>query len=86
MDVKRAIEIAKQHLADVFSDEAMSPPQLEEVWFEDADQVWCVTLGFWRKPAGPLIGTISNRSYKVVRVSDTSGKPLSIRNRELSAA
>lgn len=86
MDVKQAIATAKQHLSDVFADEMMSPPQLEEVWFDDSEQHWCITLGFWRKPTAPMVGSFANRDYKVVRLSEANGKPVSIRNRELSAA
>ena len=50
MDVKQAVAAAKAHLLDVFGAELMSAPRLEEVWFEDAQRVWCVTLGFFRKP------------------------------------
>ena len=31
MDVKQAVAAAKAHLLDVFSDELVSPPRLEEI-------------------------------------------------------
>lgn len=86
MDLKAAITTAKQHLMDVFVDESVTSPQLEEVWFDEVQSQWCVTLGFWRKPTNPMIGVLANRDYKVVRIDALSGKPISIRNRDLSAA
>jgi type IV secretory pathway ATPase VirB11/archaellum biosynthesis ATPase len=89
MELKQAVSAAKAHLLDVFSAEMMSDPRLEEVWFDDADQVWCVTFGFFRKPDDLLVkvqGSFSTFDYKVVRVGGDSGKPISIRNRERAAA
>ena len=78
MDAKQAASAAKAHLVDVFAGELPSDPRLEEVWFEDAERVWCVTLGFFRKPEEVLkaAGTYSTFDYKVVRIEDVSGKPL----------
>ena len=89
MDVKQAVAAAKAHLLDVFGAELMSAPRLEEVWFDDAERVWCVTLGFFRKPDDLMTkaaGSFSTYDYKVVRVEDSTGKPRSIRNREQAAA
>lgn len=86
MELRDAISSAKLHLAEVFVDETLSQPQLEEVWFDESVGAWCITLGFWRKPTNPLIGVVTSKDYKVVRIDDRSGKPISIRNRDLSAA
>ena len=89
MDVKQAVAAAKVHLLDVFGAELMSTPRIEEVWFEDVGRIWCVTLGFFRKPdelATKAAGTYSTYDYKVVRIEDASGNPLSIKNRDQVAA
>ena len=89
MEVKQAIGTAKAHLLDLFGAELMSQPRLEEVWFEDADNAWCVTLGFFRKPdelTTRAAGTYSTYDYKVVQIDDDTGKPKSIRNRDRVAA
>ena len=88
MDAKQAIATAKKHLLEMFQDEMLSPPRLEEIWFDDSKYVWCVTLGFFRKPDDLLkaTGTFSTFVYKVVRIDDATGQPQSIRNREAAAA
>ncbi len=89
MDAKQAVEAAKAHLLDVFGAEMMSAPRLEEVWFEDTEKVWCITLGFFRKPdelMAKASGTFSTYDYKVVQVEDVTGSPRSIKNRERAAA
>lgn len=89
MDVKQAVAAAKAHLLDVFGAEMMSDPRLEEVWFDEGERVWCVTLGFYRKPdelMSKVAGSFSTYDYKVVRLEGVDGKPRSIRNREQAAA
>ena len=84
MDVKQAVTAARQHFSDVFEQEAT----LEEVWFDDHENVWCITFslrrpdpGSWRDPIGA-----TKLHYKTVRISDADGKPISIRNRDAAAA
>ena len=88
MNAKQVVGLAKAHLRETFADELLSEPRLEEIWFEDADKTWCVTLGFFRKPDEQLTkatGSFSTFDYKVVRLAE-SGKPISIKNRERAAA
>lgn len=87
MDPKQAVETAKSYLSEMFAAELMSAPRLEEVWFDDAEKVWCVTLGFYRKPDELLkaAGRFSTYDYKVIRL-DVNGTPRSIKNREPAAA
>ena len=90
MDVKEAVAVAKRHFKEVFADETGGPPTLEEVWFDDSSNVWCITLGIRRnEPASfrdIMNGPGANVHYKTVRVSDIDGKPISIRNRDPLAA
>jgi hypothetical protein len=91
MDVKEAIAIAKRYVKDVFVDEAIENIGLEELEFDDDKDIWSVTLGFsrpWhddRLPTALQVNAFSQRKrdYKVLRISDQSGKVLSIKNREV---
>jgi hypothetical protein len=90
MDVKQAVEMAKNHIKDLFENEGISNLGLEEVDFDDQTSVWYVTIGFsrpWDKPAEGLVALAQKlatpvRSYKVVRIDDISGKVRSVKNRE----
>jgi hypothetical protein len=91
MEVKEAVALAKRYVRDVFSDEELSNIGLEEIVYDDASNTWDVTVGFSRpwdskSPfASALLGPSLPRSYKVVRISDTDGKMLSVRNRQTQA-
>lgn len=89
MEVKQAVEIAKNHILDLFANEGLSNLGLEEVEFDDVSGVWNVTVGFsrpWDKLSGAFaaIAQAANptRSYKVVKINDDSGRVLSVKNRE----
>lgn len=92
MDVREAVSLAKQHLANLLSDEQIMNLGLEEVEYDDQNGVWCVTLGFsrpWEKPRNILTAlgqeTQPPRTYKVVRVADKDRKVLSVKNRDASS-
>jgi hypothetical protein len=55
MDVKDAVQRAKQEFMGVFSSEVSDPPSLEEVCFDTNRNEWCVTLGV-RRASSPLAG------------------------------
>jgi hypothetical protein len=85
MDVKSAISTAKDYVRTLFADEHIGDLGLEEVDFDDAGQVWRITVGFTRpyfeqppefKPA------YYGRFYKVVSINDKNNKVLSVKNRE----
>lgn len=90
MDVKQAVALAKQHIADLFAEENLSNIGLEEVEFDEHPGEWRVTVGFsrpWdevpRNALSALAGaTAVRRTYKVVRIADTSGRVLSVKERE----
>lgn len=48
MNVKEAIELAKDHIKDFFESEHISNLGLEEVEFDDHSEIWNVTVGFSR--------------------------------------
>ena len=90
MNVRQAVEAAKQSLANIFADEQIANVGLEEVEFDDAAKVWHVTLGFsrpWdRSGFAARAGLVEPRSYKVVTLSDSDGRMISIKNRQPVAA
>lgn len=92
MDVRAAVSRAKDELQHIFADEKMENLGLEEVEYDDAAKTWAVTLGFsrrWSVPEGVLAALgprLGPREYKVVRISDTTGQLVSVKNRETSDA
>ena len=103
MDVKEAVRKAKHYVSDVFADEAPGDLTLEEVVFDDEENVWRITVGFFRpvlktaaQRAAEALGLADTatqraletleglaRSYKIVTISDDTGRVRSVRNREL---
>ncbi len=87
MEPREAVALAKKHLLELFSEEKIDAPSLEEVWLDESANEWCVTLGLrqadiaFRDP----LGLKTNIKYKTVRISDRDGKPVSIKNREWSS-
>jgi hypothetical protein len=90
MEVGEAINQAKQTFTQIFSGEKFSDITLEEVNYDETNDVWEITLGLTRQSldrsnalANALLAVNPRleRSYKVVRISD-SGKFLSVKNRE----
>ena len=82
MDVKQAVEVAKQQIRNIFGAEIVLPPSLEEVWLDKPKSEWCVTLGIQRG-LSPLAG-LNLPEYKTVRISAVDGGLISIRNREIA--
>lgn len=89
MQVQEAVARAKELIKEVFSSENIRNLGLEEVEFDDRENLWSITVGFSRpwdapanalaklRPEDPQVG----RSYKVVRISDATGEMISIRSR-----
>lgn len=87
MQVKEAVSVAKQYVADLFEGESLVELGLEEV--ERVGDFWLVTIGF-RRPWQISKTALANlgygpqeRSYKVVRLSDINGQVESVKDREL---
>ena len=94
MDVKEAVRVAKQHIADLFQDERVVNIGLEEVEFDAFSNRWLVTIGFsrpWdRSPTSPLVAAITappeyRRSMKIVSIDD-QGKIQSVKDRQAETA
>jgi hypothetical protein len=88
MDAKQAVATAKAYFVELVGEN----PSVEEVWFEPTNKTWCITLGrsrMLRQETGGLVTTGAKREvieYKIVRVSDEDGKPVSLMNRDAGRA
>ena len=86
MNVKQAVGLAKQHIADLFAGESVTNIGLEEVEYDEPSNLWHVTIGFSRPWDSPVFATMPMaRSYKVVNIAD-DGRVLSVKNRETANA
>lgn len=88
MDVKEAVDLAKQHVADLFAKEGLVNLGLEEVEYDDARELWRITVGFsraWDQQGVALLVGPAKRTYKVV-IIDKAGKAVSVKNRETANA
>ena len=91
MDVKEAVQTAKEYLLDLFEGEQITNVGLEEVVFEELSDCWKITIGFSRPwdHKSTLRVTLGDglpaRSYKVLSVNDDSGKVESLTDRFLKA-
>jgi len=85
MNAKEADSVARSYLEEMFE----VRPTLEEVWFDEYQQEWCVTFGIRRHSQPNLFdkGLVREiTDYTVVRVRDSDGKPISIRLHETERA
>ena len=91
MDVKQAVQTAKEHVALLFGDEPIMNVGLEEVEFHELDKVWAITIGFsrfWGRP-GEVMRALEGdlaRIYKIVRIQDESGRVESVRHRDVTGS
>ena len=89
IEVKQAVKIAKDYIADLYSEESIADIGLEEVLKDDSGAKWLVTIGFYRQDEGDAANKflkLRNRQYKRVEIDDSPnsvepGKVLSVKNR-----
>jgi hypothetical protein len=94
MEVQEAIKLAKRYVLDVFADEDPSNVGLEEVEFDDGNDVWNVTIGFsrpWNSTKSVMASLAGEqppkkRAYKVVRLRNADGKMIGIKRRDIVTA
>lgn len=94
MDVKEAIQKAKQYVTRVFADEGIKNVALEEVVFDSDAKEWRITIGFARPWDDDPIGIKEaiglppsfKRTYKIVLISEKNGEVVSVTNRDLADA
>lgn len=88
LDVKKAVKLAKDWLAETLKDENISNLGLEEVEFSEAENAWKITLGFsrpWntqRNALTAITGDIAaRRAFRVITVDDVSEEITSMKRR-----
>jgi hypothetical protein len=95
MNVKDAVKLAMEYVADLFEDEKIENLGLEEVEYDDDNHYWQVTIGFsrpWdysRNAFAALAsagGNTPRRTYKLITINAQTKEVLSIKNRNTSAA
>jgi hypothetical protein len=96
MDVKDAVKKAIQYVAEIFESEGLENLGLEEVFLNESDNVWEVTVGFsrpWDHPktragllASAMQGTNPTRQYKIVTIDNATEDVKSIKIREIKNA
>ena len=94
MDVKEAAKLAKDYIADLFSEEGIGNVGLEEIESSRGpdSNLWIVTVGFSRPWDQGGLATITlgqrglRRSYKVLRIDDKTGNVESVKDRILRDA
>jgi hypothetical protein len=81
MDVRQAVKSAKDWVLDVMKEEQPINLGLEEVEFDDEDQIWKITLGFsrpWnstRNALSTLTGDVAlRRAFRTIMIDDKSGR------------
>jgi hypothetical protein len=75
MDLKGAVAVARQQVADAFAADAPRDIRLEGFLYDDHLMVWSLTIGF-----DPSAFAGRDRTYKLVRVSESNKTVLSIRD------
>ncbi len=86
MDVVEAVSTAKKYILKLFQDEKILNLGLEEAFFDESQGVWHITLGFsrsWDNPQGVaqiLNQSVLKREYKIVEISDSDNKEMSVKN------
>ena len=83
MNAKEAVKIATGYFVDLVGVDL----SVEEVWYDEPNKTWCITLGRSRmlREQGAAFGSREIIEYKIVRISDTDGKPISLRDRQSAA-
>ena len=86
MEVKKAVQVAKEHVLDLFAEERVANLGLEEVEFDVGSKEWVVILGFsrpWDEPRNTLAvlaqTALPRRIYKAVRISDFDERVKSVK-------
>ena len=89
MDVREAVRLAKQHVAETFEDEPIFDIGLEEVEWDASDHAWAITIGFaraWKENVSLVTKlTPPSRVYKVIRIDGDDGEVRSIRHRNIAS-
>ncbi|WP_269513849.1 hypothetical protein [Brevundimonas subvibrioides] len=93
MNVPEVVRLAKGYVVQLFEEENPLNVGLEEIEFDDKKQEWDVTIGFsrpWnvsRNALSALTGEASpaGRSYKIVRIRDSDGQMVGLKQRAFAS-
>jgi len=90
MEAKEAVATARTYFGDLFAEEGADRARLEEIWFDETKDEWCVTMGIRRSGTSSSALDPFQRTpyvdYKTIRISDKDKKVLSVRIRDPKAA
>ncbi len=94
MESIEAVQAAKNYIRQVFADEMISRPRLEELTLDREQEEWRITIGFAfeRSPHpvdAPAISALAlkvygNRVYKVVHIRDEDERVIAMTDRLLA--
>jgi len=86
MNVRDAVNKARETIITIFEDEDIRDPRLEEVTLKSLQgpPTWKVTISFVRPSI--LIPLSNERTFKVVHINDLTGEVLSVTHRTLAAS
>ena len=82
--VKEAVMAALEFVDDIFADEKLLDPRLEEVELSEDEEFWYVTLSFVRQPT-KLVEALKgshSREYKILTVRSETGMVQSMKIRQ----
>ena len=92
IDAKKAVSLAMAYINDIYQNEQILDPLLEEIEMNETETVWRVTVSFARQSAaGNLAGAGAiaamfpqrlPRLYKVIEVDSATGRIRSMKIRE----
>ena len=88
MDVKQAVQVAKDQIIILFGEEEIMNVGLEEVELDDEGH-WRITIGFsrpWDRNVGSVLSGGNSRSYKMIVIRDEDGRFLSVKDWTISKA
>jgi hypothetical protein len=80
MDLKEAVAVAKQQVAELCAPVIPHNVRLEHFLYDDHLGVWSLTIGF-ALPDPSVLDTPRVRNYKIVRVSEANKSVLSVSDR-----
>ena len=94
MDVREALQKAKECINDVYKDEGIEHVGVEEIVFDDGKHIWEITIGFFR-PWDRIVGLAAaltpkpeweKRQFKVVQIDDDTGRMIAMTHRTLTSS
>ena len=82
LDTRAAVNTAKDWLLEIFADEEVSSPRLEEIQLDHGADAWEVTISF-KRDGKSLADVFGGRTFKVVRIDDRTGEVIGMTHRSL---